>query len=95
MSDHADELNPDDDDDDPAVVVHFSPDAEIQAAMNLGACPATIPIGATAAQCKINLIRWLDATIQRYCHGVDIFSKDANDMKIDGSYVGLRGGGVG
>lgn len=43
-------------------------------------------------QKPISLDGWMPLS-KNIVLGVDIFAKDANDMKIDGHYVGLRGGG--
>ena len=80
------------DDDDPAVIVHFSSDQEIMDAMSLPEKPASLVLGLTAAACKANLITWLDGIFRTFAHGADVFSVDGTNVKIDGSYEGLRSG---
>ena len=60
--------------------------------MSLPEKPASLVLGLTAAACKANLITWLDSIFRRFANGADVFSVDGNDVKIDGSYEGLRAG---
>jgi hypothetical protein len=81
-----------DDDGDPAIIIHFSSDQEIMDSMILPEKPASLVMGPSASACKANFITWMDGIFRKFVNGADVFAVDANDVKIDGTYEGLRAG---
>ena len=74
------------------MIISFGTDAEIMDAMVLPERPNSLVMGATPAACKQSLVAWLDGIMRQYIPRVDVCDYNHMDLKVDGSYNGLRAG---
>lgn len=83
----------DDDPDDPNITITFSSDAQIHLSLQLPGRPVDLNVGHDAEESKKNLVKWFDEVVGKYVlPGTDVYDKDGEGKKVDGSYGGLRSG---